>query len=111
MARSRDTVAPPLHVVHLDDDLHPQAPAEGRYIPTEVAALLRELGHRPYAQDDVPQAEAGVVAGLVARELEGQHPGVEGYARLHVQGEELQAQPRLIPHIRASPPYPSRSPR
>src|SRR5215203_2984050 len=54
VARDRDAVAPPLHVVHLDDDLHPQAPSEGRYVPTEVAALLGQLGNRAYAQDDAP---------------------------------------------------------
>ena len=91
MARGRDTVAPPVEVIHLEDDLHPKASAQRRYVPSEVAALLGQLGHRAHAQDDAPHAEAGVVAWLVARELEAQHPSVEGDARLHVQGEQLQA--------------------
>src|SRR5215203_2224478 len=52
VARGGDTVVAPVDVVHLKDDLHPQAPAERRNVPTEVAAFLGQLGHGTYAQDD-----------------------------------------------------------
>ena len=100
MPRGRDAVAPPVDVVYLEHDLHPHAPALGRDVPPEITALLGQLRHRPYAEYDVTQAEAGIAAGLKASDLERQNPCVEGDGRLHVLYEKLQAQSGLTPHLR-----------
>lgn len=49
VAEVRNALVPSLDAVHLKDDLHPKASAKGRYLPTEVVALLGQLGNRSYA--------------------------------------------------------------
>jgi hypothetical protein len=49
VAEVRNALVPSLDAVHLEDDLHPKASAKGRYLPTEVVALLGQLGNRSYA--------------------------------------------------------------